>query len=200
LDLGGHVGLFGLYVRKLFKDAEVTSFEPDPSNVSMLKRCVALNGLEGSWRVIEACAATSDGTVEFLSSFHLSRMGPGGDPALGSLQRGIGQAFPFLEGTPLVQPEARRVPCHDVFPFLTGADLVKIDIEGAEWGILADERFGHIAPAAIVLEYHPLYFSGTDPEGTVRRALQRAGYVVGALSRTADGGTLWAWRSEGATS
>jgi FkbM family methyltransferase len=200
LDLGGHAGFFGLYVRGLFKEAVVTSFEPDPSNASVLRHCIALNGLEGSWRVVEACAAASEGTVEFVSSFHLSRMAPHADVALSLLQRGISDAFPFLEGTALVERQARRVACRDVFPFLADADLVKMDIEGAEWEILADERFAGLAASAVVLEYHPAYFSGPDAEATVARAFQRAGYATADVKRTPDGGTVWAWRSEGASS
>jgi len=200
LDLGGHAGFFGLYVWGLFENAVVTSFEPDPDNVSVLRDCIALNGLEDSWRVIEACAAASDGTVEFVSSFHLSRMGPQAGDALSSLHRGISHVFPFLEGTGLVEQRARSVPCRDVFPFLADADLVKMDIEGAEWEILADERFGDIGANAVVLEYHPAYFCGSDPEGTVTEALQRAGLAISDLRRTPDGGTVWAWRPEGASS
>jgi FkbM family methyltransferase len=200
LDLGGHVGLFGLYVRGLFEAAQVTSFEPDPSNVAVLRRCIELNGLEDRWRVIEACAAAGEGTVEFVSSYHLSRIGSADDPSLSALHRGISSAFPFLEGTALVESQARRVSSYDVFPFLADADLVKMDIEGTEWEILADERFAATTAAAIVLEYHPAYLDSSDAEATVATALERAGYVIADVKRTADAGTVWAWRGAGATS
>ena len=35
----------------------VVSFEPDPRNVRALRRCVEVNGLGGSWQVVEAAAA-----------------------------------------------------------------------------------------------------------------------------------------------
>jgi FkbM family methyltransferase len=178
----------------------VTSFEPDPSNLAVLRSCIELNGLEARWRVIDACAAAADRTAEFVSSYHLSRIGSAADPALGSLHRGISAAFPFLAGTALVEPQARQVRCRDVFPFLAEADLVKMDIEGAEWEILTDERFAATAATAVVLEYHPAYLSGADAEATVARAFQRAGYVTADVKRTADAGTVWAWRGDGATS
>lgn len=200
LDLGGHVGFFGLYMRSLFGRSLVTSFEPDPGNASTLRRCIALNGLQDSWEVIEACAASREGTVDFVSSFHLSRVGPPADDALDRLQRGIGDAFPFLEGTPLLEPKAQRVACLDVFPFLADVDLVKIDIEGAEWEIMADERFAHIGARAIVLEYHPAYLIDADAEATVARALQRAGFTISDVKRTVDAGVVWAWRGGGPSS
>ena len=42
----------------------------------------------------------------------------------------------------------------DVLPELENADLVKIDIEGAEWALLADPRFAGARPSVLVLEYH----------------------------------------------
>ena len=48
-----------------------------------------------------------------------------------------------------------KSPRVDVFPYLAAADLVKIDIEGSEWEILADARFAGIAARVLVLEYHP---------------------------------------------
>ena len=41
----------------------------------------------------------------------------------------------------------------DVLGQIAEADLVKMDIEGGEWGILADPRIAR--QRALVLEYHP---------------------------------------------
>ena len=41
-----------------------------------------------------------------------------------------------------------------MFPHLHDADLLKIDIEGGEWPLLTDARFGELKVPAIVLEYH----------------------------------------------
>ena len=83
--------------------------------------------------------------------------------------------------------------CRDVFPFLAEADLVKFDIEGAEWAIVADHRFAELEAAAVVLEYHPIG-APADPEGTLAHELGRAGYQVGRPVRGVDGGVVWAWR------
>lgn len=200
VDLGGHVGFFGLYMRGLFPTANVVSFEPDPRNAVVLRHCVEANGLAETWRVIEACAATSDGTAEFSSSFHLSRMAPASDRSLGALQQDIRRAFPFLEGTALLESEHRRVACHDVFPFLLDADLVKFDIEGGEWEIFADERFRELDAAAVVVEYHPASAPQGDAESTIERELLGAGYITGAPRRSADAGMLWAWKPHPPTS
>jgi FkbM family methyltransferase len=196
VDLGGNVGLFGLFALELFPGASIVSFEPDPANLRSLSRCIEVNDLQASWQLVEACAATAGGTVEFSSSGPLSRAAPGSDDALRAMQERIGRTFPFLEGTRLLRPERLRVERRDVFPFLVGADLVKIDIEGSEWELLADPRIAGLDAAAVVLEYHPSYGPEADAEATVRRALAGAGYETGP-SLPGDGAALlWAWKGE----
>jgi FkbM family methyltransferase len=199
-DLGGNVGHFGLYVRSLFPDASVVSFEPDPGNAAVLSRCIEANGLRDSWRLVEACASTSGGTVEFASSGPLSRAAPPSEDALGEVQEHIGRVFPFVRGTTLLEPERLEVATRDAFPLLASADLVKIDIEGGEWEILADPRMADLGAAAIVLEYHLQYGPDSDAEGTVREALARAGYETGPSLPGAGTAVLWAWRADGLTS
>jgi hypothetical protein len=47
------------------------------------------------------------------------------------------------------------VPVRDVFPYMQECDLLKIDIEGGEWGLLADPRFASTSAKALVMEVHP---------------------------------------------
>jgi len=192
LDLGGNVGLFALYAHTLFPDASIVSFEPDPDNAGVLSRTLRANDLP--WLMIEACAATQDGMVEFASSYHLSRSGPVTDDALEAKQERIATALPFLAGTALLKTHHRVLPSRDVFPYAAEADLVKIDIEGAEWEILRDPRFAELDAAAVVLEYHPAYGRGSDGEATVRRALEAAGYSAGPAKQSDDAAVLWAWK------
>lgn len=194
LDLGGHVGYFGLYLRGLVPDARVVSFEPDPSNVQRLRRCIQDNALGDRWEVVEACAATTDGEVPFLSDYHLSSVASGGRHGNEEMHERIGAAFPFLRDTALLSSEQRQVASRDVFPYLAGADFVKMDIEGSEWDILADPRFAEVPARVIVLEYHPVHARVADPEAEVARRLSGAGYEVGAPDRSDDAGLIWAWR------
>lgn len=193
-DLGGHVGYFGLFVRSLFPEAEVTSFEPDPDNGRLLARCIEANGLQHRWRLVPTCAATEPGTVDFASSGHLSRVDPDADGALVELQERIGGVFPFMQDTPLLTPTRVRVTRSDVFPTLAEADLVKIDIEGGEWELLADPRFASLRAAALVFEFHPDYGPGDESERVLGEALSNAGYELGTPQRGGDAGMAWAWR------
>ena len=193
LDLGGHVGFFGLLIRSVLPDAQLVSVEPDPGNAELLRRTIEANGLQDRWRSLEACVGTSPGHAELRSSFHLSRVASGADDALERFHRGIEWAFPFLHDAPLLTVEQRGVTQLDAFPLMDGADLIKIDIEGSEWPILADSRFADLAAPALVLEYHPAYLDG-DAEPTVLGAIQASGYRVCRHVHNADAGLIWAWK------
>jgi hypothetical protein len=71
---------------------------------------------------------------------------------------------------------AIAVPVADVMALIATADLVKIDIEGSEWPLLADERLGEGGPDAVVLEYHPNGCPAGDPGVAARQLLEAAGY------------------------
>jgi len=200
LDLGGHVGFFGLFALSRYPDASITSFEPDERNAAVLRRCIEANGLTERWEVIEACAGVSDGRQTFQSSFHLSRAAPADEGALQELHRRVGRVFTFLEETPLLRADTCEVAVRDVFPFLARADLVKIDIEGGEWELLADPRLRDIAAAAIVLEYHPDYSPGPDASAAVARHLAAAGFRTSPIATTGEAAMLWAWRIPAETS
>jgi hypothetical protein len=95
--------------------------------------------------------------------------------------------------------DATEVTAVDVFPQLLDADLVKIDIEGAEWAILADPRFAQIRAAAIVLEYHRHLCPRDDPQRAAESALSVAGYEVLQTRATPEleTGLIWGFRGDG---
>jgi FkbM family methyltransferase len=171
LDLGANIGLFGVWALERFPGAEITAFEPDPENAEVARRTIGASGAGDRWRLVEAAAADRDGTVEFLSgAFSRSRIEAG-------------------EGSTPVQAV-------DVFPFLEGVDLAKVDIEGGEWAILGDPRFRTVNVPAIVLEYHPDQAPGPDPRGLALNAVRDAGYEARVVDEFGPGqGLVWAWRA-----
>jgi len=176
LDLGGHIGLFALYVFGLYPEAEITSVEPDPVNLRLLEACFRLNAGKVEWTIVRACAGVDDGTATFVSC----------DPSHGDFARSHVTASP--------QPGQSEVPVRDVFPLMERVDLVKFDIEGSEWQILQDPRFGRTAPPLVVLEYHPYRCPEKDALSCVTRLLIEAGYEIGPHAGSSGGeGILWAW-------
>lgn len=168
VDLGANIGLFALFVAAETPSARVTTIEADGANANVLRRTRELNGLD--WEVVEAVAATQDGSVPFAGGlFSLSRVEDRSD--------------------------LPHVPAVDAFAYLADADLAKIDIEGSEWDFLASPRLAAEGPLALVLEFHPHLAPPGDPERVVVRLLEEAGYRTGELHPTAPGhGIVWAWR------
>jgi FkbM family methyltransferase len=179
VDLGANVGLFGVYVLGRYPNARLTGFEPDPSNLEVLRECVRRNRLGDRWEVIDKAVGPKDGTVSFVGG------------------RG-GRSHVAEEGA----NGARSVRIVDVFPHLQDADLVKIDIEGSEWPLLADARLGSSGIGALVMEYHSLGCPEPNARREASRLLEGAGFHVqfAADDPNPDDepfwgcGVVWAWR------
>ena len=178
VDLGGNIGLFGLRVIDDFPACRVTAFEADPRNAEIHERCIRENGLTARWTVERAFAAPRAGAVRFVADG--SNLSHVADPGSG-------------EGT--------EVAAVDVFPLLLDADLIKVDIEGAEWAILDDPRFADLRPAALVVEPHGRRCPGRDPIAVAVDRLKSAGYELVSVARRRPPhrplgwGTIWATRS-----
>jgi FkbM family methyltransferase len=172
VDLGANIGLFGAWLLGRFPVAQILAFEADPSNAAVHRLSIEANGLGERWRLVEAFAGTRAGTTRFVPGlFGISHVAKG--------EEGI------------------EVPVVDVLPDLLDADLVKIDIEGAEWPIVADPRFHELRARAVVLEYHARGCPSDDPQGLAEQALRAGGYdLIRAGQKPAFGaGVLWAWRA-----
>lgn len=187
VDLGSNIGLFGLLALIRFPAAEVTGFEPDPANAELHQFCIEANELGDRWRLIRAFAATRAGEVPFLAG-RSSRSRAAIEADAG--RSGVGE-----------RARTVAVEAIDVFPHLEGADLIKIDIEGGEWELLADPRFAELEARAVVLEYHRNGCPGPDPRRAALEALTGAGYRSKVIHETPDTedpfegqGMAWGWR------
>jgi FkbM family methyltransferase len=169
IDLGANVGLFGAWVLGRFPGATIDAFEPDPENAAVHRRTIAANGLDGRWRLIDAFAAAAPGVRRFSLGGHATSHEAGDDE------------------------QAVDVAAIDVLPKLAEADFVKIDVEGAEWELLADPRFVELQAKVVVLEYHEQGCPSSDPAEAAEHALRAAGLdVVRAGEKPQFGaGLLW---------
>lgn len=169
VDLGANIGLFGAWLLGRCPGAQVVAYEADPANAAVHRRAIEANALEDQWRLVEAFAGVREGTTSFTTGLHaVSHEGDGSE-----------------------------VPVVDVLPELANADLVKIDIEGAEWPILTDARFGELQARIVVLEYHREGSPDSDPSEAAERALTAAGYDVRHTGRKPafGAGLVWGVRS-----
>lgn len=172
LDLGANIGMFSVWAAARWPGAHVVAAEPVPRNVALLRRNLDLQP-RGTFDVVAAAVTTADGEVTF------------GD---GDFTNGR-----ILERT---APDTLTVPARDVFPLIEGIDLLKLDIEGAEWPILHDPRFREQGARVVMLEHHPMGApAGATPEDAALRALQGAGYeVVRTVTEFPGAGIVWGVR------
>ena len=175
LDVGANIGLFGVYALGRWPGARITSFEPDPDNFRVLDLTVAANRREGNWDDVPAAVSDQVGELSFA-------------PGHG--------AKAHLSPT-AADERTIVVPAVDFFDYQgDGVDLVKMDIEGGEWAILADPRLVTAAVKVIRLEWHTLLCPEPDARAAAIELLQAGGFphVVDGDRQHARNGVLWAWR------
>jgi len=155
----------GLFSAHLGREVTVTAVEADDLNAELLERMIAFNGLP--WTVIRGFASNSPGTINFIGGRAcLSKADPSGDP----------------------------IEKVDVFPLFAGTDLLKMDIEGGEWEILADPRMADEGPPVVVMEWHSMRCPEPDARQAAHDALVSAGYTGFQIGPPGPNGHLWAWR------
>jgi FkbM family methyltransferase len=174
IDLGANIGLFGAYVLQRFPDASVIAVEADPANAELHAATVTANP-GADWTLVRGAAAAAGGRAKFVGGgFATSRLAEPGEAAV-------------------------EVETVDVLPLLAGGDLLKIDIEGGEWAILADPRWRQTDALAVVLEYHERFCPAPDPLASAEEALREAGFeILPGRDKPAFGaGILWGRRVRG---
>jgi len=108
LDVGAHIGEFTLLAAS--RGATVHAFEPDPANAALLRVNLEDAGCSGAVTVHECAVTESDGAMRFLAHRNPSLS------ALWTADRAAGDALDALA--------------------LPRVDVIKIDTEGAELGVL----------------------------------------------------------------
>ena len=169
LDLGANVGLFAASCLERWPDAQIVAVEPDPENLQLLERMASQ---EQRIEVIPACAAAHDGKVRFLA--------------------GLFAESQVVEDAH--EGKTIELPCVDAFRLAESTDLIKIDIEGSEWEILADPRLSELGVTALVMEWHDKSCPHDDPVAQrgrrSRGQASRSSASIGRCPRTALSGRL----------
>jgi FkbM family methyltransferase len=119
IDCGSNIGLSVLFFKRLYPNARIIAFEPDPETFEMLEKNVAANHLRDV--TLHNCALSEqDGVLTLYRP-----------ETAGSLR--MSRAFERIGGK-ATTVASRRLP-----PFVTEpVDLLKMDIEGAEHAVLPD--------------------------------------------------------------
>jgi len=116
LDIGANLGIYTLYA--LQAGCEVYSFEPTPATFDILKKNVKVNGFENSnkLQLINKAVSDKNGTVDFY------------------IKQGICGQNSLFKGTDTLDSIAvETIIADDYLKELDKVDIIKIDVEGAEY-------------------------------------------------------------------
>jgi FkbM family methyltransferase len=111
LDIGAHLGWFSVTAAK--RGAQVVAFEPNPRTLPYLHRNLSDNGVAGRVRVVERAVGAQPGTA----TFYVAHSGEES-----SLHAHAAEDEPVTVQVAAVDDEAAELV----------ADVIKIDVEGAE--------------------------------------------------------------------
>jgi FkbM family methyltransferase len=152
LDCGANVGIFSVWAARQRPDAEIVAVEPYPDTLASLEANIRANALEGRVRRVPMALAAASGERHIQSE--------GDSPDRRLLPDDVAHPDRAVAVRCLTLAE-----CLDLANFDT-VDLLKMDIEGSEWGVLLSTP-----PAALArvhnlhLEYHEVHRRfGCSPE------------------------------------
>jgi FkbM family methyltransferase len=116
VDAGAHAGLFSLYLHDRFPEAKILAVEPSPSTVARLRKNV---GGVPRLTVLELALGAEDGTASF--------------------RQGVQSWGSSLDPDGEITVETATVASLLSRAGFSGIDLLKMDIEGAEWSAFRTE-------------------------------------------------------------
>lgn len=182
VDLGAHKGIYAARVFHLAPKADVHCYEPDPHNYA----CLVRNVPTAHHHQLAVGSTSGTGTLQQVPS----------NRGLSSTVEGrLGS-----RGTPTVPVEVPQVSLAQVIEDTGAVDLLKIDVEGAEYDIVLSSDPGVFARVArVVMEYDAV--NPSDSSVSARHLsdrLRRLGYQVDegldAVAKGYGSRIMAAWR------
>jgi FkbM family methyltransferase len=137
VDLGANVGYSVVHFAHLYPNARILAFEPHPTHARLIQKNARLNGLDGRLEILPVAVGVAESET-LLSD----------DGVTSHLGAAVGIPVVVVDFFETVRTRGK-------------IDLLKIDIEGAEYEIFMDRRFADIDVDLIVFEWHA---TGTHPE------------------------------------
>lgn len=133
IDCGANIGLSVLYFKQLYPLAHIEAFEPDTQNFELLKRNCENNALQDV-ALYQAAVWTSNGSIAFSAD--------------------DSEASHISEATSAKAVNVQSIRLKESLQKYAQVDMLKMDIEGAEWDVVQDiaSELNHVSH--FFLEYH----------------------------------------------
>lgn len=154
IDCGANIGLSAIYFHRLYPQAEILAFEPDPAIFDILEKNVSAANASDKIKRVQACLSDTNGEVNFYPD--------GAD----------GGTISHADDT----VQAVKVPAVLLSDYLTKpVDFLKIDIEGAEYDVLNSISNKLNMIENIFVEYHS-FVQQPQQFGEILIILKNAGF------------------------
>ena len=148
-DVGANVGLYSIYASQKFKNIEIVSFEPSPSNLKILTRNISLNNLKNKIKINQFPLSNKENQYLEMNE---------SDFLYGSALNVFGEKIDF-EGNEIKSKNGYKIFGTTIDfilknNFLNCPDYLKLDVDGIEHLILsqADELFKNNNLKSILVE------------------------------------------------
>ena len=179
-DIGANIGYYVLLELGLIGESgRMIAIEPSPSNIALLSRNLALNGVSERVTLVEGAVSDSNGG----RSIHLS------EQSNLNTFHADGRAALHLSGKTI---EVTTYSLPALAERYGPPDLIRMDVEGHEVevieGMLEAVRAGSLAPMIIFETHRSRYSQDHDMESALR-GLFDCGYRVPMIASTWQGGT-----------
>jgi FkbM family methyltransferase len=141
-DIGANIGIFTLLA--VSRGAKVFSFEPSRMARAQLERNITLNGFGERITIVPEAVSDSEGMVKFFETRKDNW--------------GVGRIFSYGDSVDRSNDYAVSTNTLDNFVSELGMpDVVKIDVEGAEWLVLkgATSTLADRHAPDLLIEFHP---------------------------------------------
>jgi FkbM family methyltransferase len=155
VDVGGNIGMFVLYIKREYPDAEVVSFEPMPNSIELFGRNMALHGVTGVTLHPTALGSVPEEAVTF-SFYPLLPANSTRYPEIKELPKSqLAEKTDRTLAEQIYYADEVTVPVKRLAEFLPPGrtvDLLKVDVEGAEADVLLgidDEQWPFVQRAVV---------------------------------------------------
>lgn len=141
VDIGGHIGSFGVFAKRLWPKAKLIAVEPDVQNYELYKKNIKDNAKDIIWDNGKAASCPSTTVINAAISYDETRDYIVKSPRTsgGWFLRNKEEAQLCVDGTTVrctgIQ-EVKTTTLEEVTKGIDRIDILKMDCEGGEWDIL----------------------------------------------------------------
>lgn len=159
LDIGANIGYFTLlFAKQVGPRGKVFAFEPDPTNYSILKKNIEMNGYNNVILIQKAVSDTNGKIRLYLSEDN----------------KGDHRIYDSYDNRQFVEIDSIRLD--DYFKDNPGVSFIKMDVQGAEGSALAgmQELLDKSKGVKLIMEFSPtgLRQFGSEPIGVVEKLIK----------------------------